>query len=148
MTRNDYFLAVLLGFAYVFLIGLLSGVTATWGDFIASDDFWGQSNAHAIAYMQTYHSMGVVLAALPIGLAISWHFRNQWLRPAMIASFIGSSYMLFDQLRGVWYLSQHDIAPEISHIASGVIDVVKITVIFMLVAAVLSRGFVDKQAQV
>ena len=147
MTRNDYLLAVLLGFAYVFLTGLLSGITATWGDSISNDDFWGQSNAHAFAYMFIYHSIGVVLAALPIGLAISWHFRNQWLRPAMIASLIGSSYMLFEHLRGIWYLSQHDIWPEVSHITSAVIDVVKVTVILLLVVAVLSRGFVDKQAQ-
>ena len=147
MTRNDYLFVVSLGFAYVFLIGLLSGITATWGDSIASDDFWGQSNVHAIAYLQIYHSIGVVLAALPIGLAISWHFKNQWLRPSMIASLIGSSYMLFDQLRGVLYLSQHDIAPEMYHIASAVIDVLKVTVILLLVAAVLSRGFVDKQVQ-
>ena len=147
MTRNDYVLAGLLGFVYVLLIGLLSGITATWGDFISSDDFWGQSNAHVVAYMQIYHSIGVVLAALPIGLAISWRYRNQWLRPAIIASLIGSSYMLFDQLRGVWYLSQHDITPEVYHVASGVIDVAKVAVILLIVAAVLGRVFVDKQAQ-
>lgn len=147
MTRNDYIFAGLLGFAYVLLIGLLSGITATWGDFISSDDFWGQSNAHAVAYMQIYHSIGVVLAALAIGLAISWRYRNQWLRPAMIASLIGSSYMLFDQLRGAWYLSQHDVAPEVYHVASGVIDVVKVAVILLIVAAVLGQVFVGKQAR-
>ncbi len=147
MTRNDYLLAVLLGFAYILLIGLLSGITATWGGFISSDEFWGQSNAHAIAYMQIYHSIGVVVAALPIGLAISWRYRNQWLRPAMVASLIGNSYMLFDQFRGVWYLSQHDITPEVYHVASGLIDVVKVALILLIVAAVLDRVFMDKQAK-
>jgi hypothetical protein len=147
MTRNDYLLAVLLGFAYVWLIGFLSGISATWGDFISSDGFWGQSNAHAIAQMQIYHSIGVVLAALPIGLTISWRYRNQWLRPAMVASLIGSSYMLFEQLRGVWYLSQHDVTAEVYHVTSGLIDVVKVAVILLIVAAVLGRVFVDKQAQ-
>jgi len=145
MTRNDYFFAVLLGSAYVALFGFLAGITATWGDFISGDDFWGQSNAHAIAYMQLYHSIGVVLAALPIGLTIAWRFKKGWGRPAMIAAIIGSSYMLFDQLRGVWYLSQHDIVPKLYDVVSGAIDVVKVALILFFVTAVLMRAFVPNR---
>lgn len=146
MTRNDYLLAALLGLAYIVLIGLLAGITVTWGDFISGDDFWGQSNAHAIAYMQIYHSIGVVLAALPISLAIAWRFKKVWVRPALIVAIIGSSFMLFDQIRGMWYLSQHDIVPEVYHVASGAIDVLKTAVILIIVTAVLTRAFVANRA--
>ena len=146
MTRNDYLLAVLFGIAYVALIGFLTGMTVTWGDFISEDDFWGQSNAHAVAYMQIYHSIGVVLAALPISLAIVWRFSLAWFRPAMIAAIIGSSYMLFDQLRGVWYLSQHDIASTVHQVVSGTIDVVKVALILVVITAVIVRAFVPNRA--
>ena len=146
MTRNDYLLAALLGFAYVALIGFLTGMTVTWGDFISEDDFWGQSNAHAVAYMQIYHSIGVVLAALPISLVIVWRFSSAWFRTAMIAAIIGSSYMLFDQLRGVWYLSQHDILPTVHHMVSGTIDVVKVALILVVITAVKIRAFVPNRA--
>jgi hypothetical protein len=95
--------------------------------------------------MQIYHSIGVVLAALAIGLAISLRYRYQWFWPAVIASVIGSSYMLFDQLRGAWYLSQHDIAPNAHHIVSGAIDVVKVAAILFVITAVLARVFVPKR---
>jgi len=146
MTRNDYLFATLLGFVYVALIGLLASVTATWGGLISGDDFWGQSNAHAITYMQLYHSIGVVLAAFPIGLAMAWRFKKGWSRPVTIAAIIGSSYMLFDQLRGAWYLSQHDIVPTLYHLVSGAIDVVKVALILFVVTAVLVRGFVPVRA--
>ena len=146
MTRNDYLLAALLGFAYVALIGFLTGMTVTWGDFISEDDFWGQSNAHAVAYMQLYHSIGVVLAALPICLAIVWRFSSAWFRPTMIAAIIGGSYMLFDQLRGVWYLSQQDIVPTVHHVVSGTIDVVKVALILVVITAVLIRAFAPDRA--
>ena len=146
MTRNDYLLAVLLGSAYAALIGFLVGITATWGDYISGDDFWGHSSAHAIAYVQIYHSIGVLLSALPIGVAIAWRFKKGWVRPAMIAAIIGSSYMLFDQLRGVWFLSQHDIVPKVYDVVSGAIDVVKVALILFVVTAVLTRAFVRSRA--
>ena len=146
MTRNDYFLAALLGLAYIVLIGLLAGITVTWGDFIPGNDFWGQSNARAIAYMQIYHSIGVALAALPIGLAIAWRFKKDWVRPALIAAIIGSSFMLIDQIRGIWYLSQHDIVPEVNDVVSGIIDVLKTPVILFIVTVVLTRTFIANRA--
>lgn len=148
MTRNDYFLAAALGAIYVVLIGLLSSITSTWGDFISSDDFWGRSNAHAVAYMQIFHSIGVVLAALLIGSAISWRYGNQWLRPTIVASLIASSFMLFDQLRGAWYLSQHNVPPEPFRFASGAVDVVKVAVILLILAAVLGRVFARARAKI
>lgn len=148
MTRIDYIFAVLLGSAYVVLIGFMVGMSATWGDFITSDDFWGQSNATAIAYMQIYHSIGVGLAALPIGLAIAWRHKVDWIRPATIVAVIGSSYMLFDQVRGAWFLSQHDLAPETYHMVSGAIDIVKVGLILFVVTAVLTRIFVRNRASV
>lgn len=71
MARSDCIFSALLGFAYVLLIVLLVSETMTWGDSISSDDFWGQSRATAIAYMQMHHSVGVGLAAIPIGLVIA-----------------------------------------------------------------------------
>jgi hypothetical protein len=120
----------------------MSGISVTWGDLISGDDFWGKSNAHAIAYMQVYHSIGVGLAALPIGLAIALRFKKSWIRPATIASIIGSSYMLFDQLRGVWYLYQHGIVPGVYQVVSGTVDVVKVGLILFVVATVMTRLFV------
>ena len=116
-------------------------MSVTWGDFISSDDFWGQSNATAIAYMQIYHSIGVVLAALPISLAIAWRHTVNWFRPTTIAAIIGGSYMLFDQLRGVWILSQYEITTQTYYIVSGVIDVVKTPVILLVVTAGATRVF-------
>ena len=146
MTRLDYLLAAFLGFAYVTLIGFLAGITVRWADFISSDDFWGQSNAHAIAYMQLYHSIGVVLSALPISLVIVWRFKKAWFHPAIITAAVGSSYMLFDQLRGVWYMSQHDIAPKVYHLASDAIDVVKVALIVFVMTAVLVRVCVSNRS--
>lgn len=144
MARSEDIVAVFLGSAYVVLIGFLSNVTMTWGDSISSDDFWGQSNATAIACMQIYHSIGVGLSALPIALAIAWRYKVNWLRPTAIAATIGSLYMLFDQLRGAWLLSQHGIAHETYQTVSGAIDVVKGGLILLLLAAMLRRIFAPK----
>ncbi len=145
MTRINYILAVLLGCAYVVLIGFMTGMSVTWGDFISSDDFWGQSNATAIAYMQIYHSIGVALAALPISVIIAWRHTGNWIRPTTIAAIIGCSVILFDQLRGVWILSQHELTPQNFHVVSGVIDVVKTPLILLILTAGLTRAFAAKQ---
>lgn len=141
MARNDFISAVLLGIAYVLLIRVLVGITATWGA-IAESDLWQQSVAHAIAYGQFYHSIGVLLAALPVGLAIALRFRNGWFHPAILASIIGSLYMLFDQLRGIWYMSQLGVAPGLDHLVSGAIDVAKVGLILLVVGAILKRVLV------
>jgi hypothetical protein len=146
MARSDYILAVLLSVAYVVLISFATGISATWGDFISSGDFWGQSNATAIAYTQIYHAMGVGLAALPIGLSIAWRYRMNWRRPAVIIAIIGSSGMLFDQLRGMWLLSQNGLPLEIPYMVSGAIDVLKVGLILLLVTAILRRVFVPERA--
>ena len=148
MTRNDYVFAGLLGIAYVVLISVLGGVSATWGDFISSDDFWRQSNAAAITYVQIYHSIGVVLAAVPISLAIAWRHKADWVRPATVIAVVGSFYMLFDQARAAWYLSQHDLAIETYFMVSGAIDIVKVGLILFVVTAILKRIFVRIRAPV
>lgn len=142
MARSDYILPMVLGCIYVVLVGFLSNITVTWGEFVSSNDFWGRSNARTIAYMQIYHSIGVGLAALPVALAIAWRYKVDWFRPAGIAAIIGSSYMLFDQIRGGWLLSQHELAPETYHIVSGAIDVLKTGLILLLLTAVLARLYV------
>ena len=137
MARADYILPVLLGAAYVVAVRILVSVTLTWGDPVSSDDFWGQSNATAVAYMQIYHSIGVVLAALPISLAIVWRYKVDWLRPAGIAAVVATLYMLFDQIRGAWLISQHGVAPATYQVVSGAIDVVKVGLILLLLTALL-----------
>ena len=146
MTQVDYILAALLGSAYVALIGFLTGMSVTWGDFISSDDFWGQSNATAIAYMQIYHSIGVALAALPVSVVIAWRYAARWFRPTLFVAIIGGFYMLFDQLRGVWTMSQHDISPETYHVVSGAIDVTKTPLILLIITAGLFRVISAKQS--
>lgn len=141
MARFDYILAVLLGSAYIVLLSFLVGITMTWGGPISGDDFWGQSSAAAIAYLQIYHSIGVGLAAIPIGLVIAWRYKMKWLRPAAIVAIIGSLYMLFDQVRGVWMLSEQQLSPVTSHIVSGSIDVVKVSLILFIVTAILRHVF-------
>ncbi len=145
MTGKDYVLAALLGGTYVLLFSYLAGYTMTWGDLASWYDFWGQSSASAIIWMQLVHSIGVVLAALPIAAFLAWRYKVDWIRPATIVAIIGSSYMLFDQFRGVWLLSQHDIVPESYHVVSGAIDVVKVGLILFVLTAVLRRVFVPKR---
>ena len=135
MRRFDYIYAALIGFAYVILIGFMTGMSMTWGDFISRDDFWGQSNVAAIAYMQIYHSIGVALAALPVGIVTACRYADRWFRPTLIGAIIGGSYMLLDQLRGVWILSQHGVDPEVRHIVSGVIDTIKTPLILLVITA-------------
>jgi hypothetical protein len=79
-------------------------------------------------------------------LVIVWRFSSAWFHTAVIAAIIGSSYMLFDQLRGVWYLSQHDIVPTVHHMVSGTIDVVKVALILIVITAVVIRVFVPNRA--
>jgi hypothetical protein len=146
MNRNDYLITLLLGAVYILLAGFLTGMTVTWGDFVSSDDFWSQSNATAIAYMQIYHSIGVGIAALFAGLVIAWRFGRNWVRPTTIVAVIGGSYVLFDQIRGVWFLSQHDLTPKVFHVVSGGIDVLKVTVILFVVTAVLTRLVAPRRA--
>lgn len=145
MTRSDYVLAVLLGSAYVVLIGFCVSMTMTWGDPLSSNEFWGQSNVTAIAYMQIYHSIGVGLAALPIALTIVWRYKANWLYPATVAAVVGSLYMLFDQLRGAWFVSQNGLTPETYHMVSGAIDVVKTGLILFVLTAILRLVFVPKK---
>ena len=145
MARSDYIVAVLLGFAYVVLIGFLISLTMTWGDPLSSDEFWGQSNATAIAYMQIYHSIGVGLAALPIAVAIVWRYKTNCLYPAAVAAIVGSLYMLFDQLRGAWLVSQEGLTPNPYHMMSGAIDVVKTGLILFFLTAFIRVVFVPKK---
>jgi hypothetical protein len=147
MNRFDYVFAALLGGAYIVLVGFLVNITVTWGDFISSDGFWGQSTATAVAYMQLYHSIGVGLAAIPVGLAIAWRYAANWRKPAVIVAIIGSSYMLFDQVRGVWALSQNQLSLETSHIVSGSIDVVKVGLILFIATAILKFFLVPWRAR-
>jgi len=145
MKQIDYVFAVLLGIAYIVLIGFITPMSATWGGSIPSDDFWGQSNATSVAYMQIYHSIGIVLAALPVSAAIAWRHTVNWFHPTTIAAIIGGLYMLFNQLRGVWILAQNEISPQTFYIVSGVIDVVKIPLILLIVTAGLTRIFAEKR---
>ena len=89
--------------------------------------------------MQIYHSIGVALAAFPIGLLVAWRYKADWIRPATIIAIIAGSYMLFDQLRGMWLLSQHGHAPDTSHLVSGAIDVVKAGLMPFVVTAISRR---------
>jgi len=89
--------------------------------------------------MQVFHSVGVVLAALPIAAFIVLRYRSGWLRPTLIVAIVASSYMLFDQLRGVWLLADFDVQPRTYSLISGAIDIVKVGLIFLLVAALLRR---------
>ena len=135
MTGKDYVLAALLGGAYVLLFSYLIGYTVTWGDPASWYDFWGRSNASAVSWMQIFHSIGVVLAALPIAVLLAWRYQSNWLRPSLIVAIIGSSFMLFDQIRGAWLLSDLDIQPETYLLVSGVIDIVKVGAILVIVTA-------------
>ncbi len=139
MTRFDYILAVLAGATYVLLISFLASTTMTWGDPISTDGYWGQSSTTAVAYMQTYHSIGVVLAGIPIALMIVWHYQARWLRATGIAALIGSSCMLFDQLRGAWLIYHYGMTLDTYHIVSGAIDIVKVGMILLLLTAILRR---------
>lgn len=145
MARYDYILAVLLGSAYVVLIGFLISLTIPWGDPLSSDDFWGQSNATAIAYMQIYDSIRVGLAALPIAVAIVWRYKSKWLYPAAVAAIVGSLYMLFDQLRGVWLVSQEELTLNPYNMMSGAIDVMKTGLILFFLTAIIRVVFVPKK---
>jgi len=137
LTGKDYLLAVLLGGAYVLLFGYLIGHTLTWGDPTSWYEFWGRSNASAVSWMHIFHSIGVVMAAAPIAAFIAWRYQSDWLRPTLIVAIVASSYMVFDQLRGAWLLADVDVQPRAYYLVTGAIDIVKVGLIFLLVATLL-----------
>lgn len=139
MTSKDYFIALLLGAIYLFLLGYLTGHTMTWGDPSSWYEFWGRSNASAVSRMQIFHSIGVVLAVLPVAILISWRYQTDWLRPILIVAAVASTYMLIQGLRGAWLLAQMDIEPSGYGLVSGAIDVVKVGLIPLLVTALFRR---------
>lgn len=141
MKRNDYVLSVVFGAVYVALIPFITGLTITWGDPEPWYNAWGRSNFVAVSWLQTYHSIGLILAAIPVSLLILIRFRSAWLRPSLIAALVGCAYMLFDQIRGAWIIWQHDLEMETIHLGSGVIDVVKVGPTLLIVVALLQLVF-------
>ena len=146
MTGKDYLLAALMGGVYILLFGYLVGRTLTWGDPTAWYEFWGQGNVSAVSWMQILHSIGVVLAALPIAVFIALRYRSDWFRPALVVAIVASSYVLFEQLRGAWLLAEDQVQRSVWSLASGAIDIVKVGLIFVLVVALMRWAISSRRA--
>lgn len=136
---GDYLLAIVLGVAYVFLSSYLGSYTLTWGDSSAWYEVWGRSAASAVAWMQLLHSVGVVMAATPVGLVIARRYRSNWFAPASIAGIVACYCVFLDQLTGIWLLADLDIRPGLPRVLSMGIDTTKVGFIVVLVTALLRR---------
>jgi hypothetical protein len=88
--------------------------------------------------MQIVHSVGVVLAALPISSVLVWRYKSAWFPPTSIAAILASFFDMIDQILGVWQLIDLDVRPSIYQLLSGGIDVVKAGLILLLATALLN----------
>lgn len=148
MTAKDYLLAAIMGGIYILFFVYFVGRTLTWGDPTAWYEFWGRSNASAVSWLQIFHSIGVILAALPIAAFIAWRYQSDWFRPTLIVAIVASSYTLFDQLRAAWLLADVNAQLRAWHLVSGVIDVVKVGLIFILVVALMRWAMSFRRAPI
>ena len=139
MSTKDYLLSVVLSGVYILLTGFLAGYTATWGDPTWWYQFWESSASSAVSWMQIVHSLGVVLAALPIAGLLAWKYRTAWIPPTSIAAILASFLFMLDQILGTWLLIDMDIQPTTCHLLSGGIDTVKVGLILIFITALLQR---------
>lgn len=119
-------------------MGVSVSYTATWGDPTWWYDAWGRDKAAAVSWMQIVHSVGVVLAALPISSVLVWRYKSAWFPPTSIAAILASFFVMIDQILGVWRLIDLDVRPSIYQLLSGGIDVVKAGLILLLATALLN----------
>jgi len=138
VDAKDYLLSAVASGLYVLLIGVLVSYTATWGDPAWWYDVWGKGKVSAVSWMQFVHSVGVVLAALPIASILVWRYRSAWFRPTSIAATLAGFFVLINQIRGIRLLIEQDVRPSTYHLLSGGIDIVKVGLILLLAAALLN----------
>jgi len=140
MSLKELAIAVCLGAVYTFLF--LTSLQYTIR--IDIPNWWlpmfGENSYAAIAWMQTSHSTGVLVAAFPVAFIIAYFYNQNWFRVAVIAALIPTGVVVFDVISGYYIIAlREEMELRLLHILSSIIDVIKIGLILFLLVYFFSR---------
>ncbi len=100
----------------------------------------GKNSASAILWMQIEHSVNLLIAGLPVAIAIAYNFPSNWKIATLFVALVPAIVMAYDIFTGFFVVmptEAHEI--EISHIFSSSVDFIKIWV-FLFVLVYVARG--------
>jgi hypothetical protein len=140
LRAKRYAIGLVFGTAYLLLIWILIGYTAA----IDIPEWWyptfGRTGPSAIAWMQVAHTLGVVVAAIPVAGGIAFLARQQAMRIAYIAAGSAMAFIIYDVISGYYLVVQFPAAViEVREVVSSVIDVIKVGLILLVAVWMTAR---------
>ena len=131
MSLKSLITAMLLACTYYALIPFGLAVT----NWIHMPDWWypslGKNNISALIWLQLEHTVGIIVASLPVAALVNVVAKSDWWRITLLSAFIATTIFALDvNLLRLWEVSRNTSTTFVS----GLIDVAKIFVVFVCLA--------------